>query len=85
MKKYNTIWDKVSIDIKKEFDSKPVYNKIFLKTKIKSYDNEATDFHDKEVLKVGSSYPCLTGISLVSAFKKDFVKKKIRKEGRFWW
>ena len=26
-------------DIKKEFDSKPVYNKIFLKTKIKSYDD----------------------------------------------
>ena len=27
--KYNTIWDKVSTDIKKEFDSKPVYNNIF--------------------------------------------------------
>ena len=25
-KKYNTIWDKVSADIKKEFDSEPVYN-----------------------------------------------------------
>ena len=25
--KKNTIWDKVSTDIKKEFDSKPVYNK----------------------------------------------------------
>ena len=29
LKKYNTIWDKVSADIKKEFDSEPVYNKIF--------------------------------------------------------
>ena len=27
LEKYNTIWDKVSADIKKEFDSKPVYNK----------------------------------------------------------
>ena len=27
LKKDNTIWDKVSADIKKEFDNKPVYNK----------------------------------------------------------
>ena len=33
LEKYNTIWDKVSADIKKEFDSEPVYNKKFLKTK----------------------------------------------------
>ena len=26
-KKYNTIWDKVSADIKEVSDSKPVYNK----------------------------------------------------------
>ena len=32
--KCNTIWDKVSADIKKEFDSDPIYNKNFLKTKI---------------------------------------------------
>ena len=42
---YNTIWDKVSADIKKEFDSEPVYN--YLKTNIKSHGNEATDFYDK--------------------------------------
>ena len=28
LEKYN-IWDKVNSDIKKEFDSEPVYNKIF--------------------------------------------------------
>ena len=35
----NTIWDKVSADIKKEFDSDPVYNKEVLKSKggFKSY------------------------------------------------
>ena len=32
---YNAICDKVSTDIKKEFDSKLGYNKKFLKTKIK--------------------------------------------------
>ena len=33
LKKYNAIWNKVSADIKKEFDSEPVNNKEFLKTK----------------------------------------------------
>ena len=49
LKKYNTIWDKVSADIKKESDSEPVYNKKLLKTKIKSYGDEVTYFHDKEI------------------------------------
>ena len=26
LEKFNTIWDKVNADIKKEFDSEPVYN-----------------------------------------------------------
>ena len=33
LEQYNTIWDTVSADIKKEFDSKPIYNKIFRKRK----------------------------------------------------
>ena len=33
LEKYNTFRDKVSPDIKKEFDSKPVYNKKKLKPK----------------------------------------------------
>ena len=38
LEKYNR--DKVSADIKNEFDNEPIYNKIFLKTKIKSYGDE---------------------------------------------
>ena len=33
LEKYNTIWDKVSADIKKEYDSESVYNERFLKPK----------------------------------------------------
>ena len=33
LEKYNTVWDKVSADIKEEFDSEPVYNKSYLKPK----------------------------------------------------
>ena len=35
LEKYNTIWDKVSAAIKKEFDSEPVYNKNFFKNQNK--------------------------------------------------
>ena len=58
LEKYNTICDKVSADIKKEFDRNPVYNKGFLKSKIKSYGVEVTDFCDKEIPKVDSNHTC---------------------------
>ena len=45
LEKYNTILDKVSGDIKKEFDSNPAYNKNYLKTKIKYHGDEVPDFY----------------------------------------
>ena len=51
LEKYNTIWNKVSADIKKEFASEPANNKEFLKTKIKSHGDEVTGFYDKKFLK----------------------------------
>ena len=66
LEKFNTILDKVSADIKKEFDNEPVYNKEYLKTKIKSHGDEVTDFYDKEIPKV-----YLAVIRLVSVIKKD--------------
>ena len=70
LENFNTMWDKVRVDIKKEFDSKPVYNNFFLKTKIKSHGQEVTDFYDKEIPKVDSSHTCFAVISLNSAEKK---------------
>ena len=49
LQKNNNTWNKVSISIIKEFDSEPTYNEQFLKTKIKCYSDEATDFYDKEM------------------------------------
>ena len=71
LEKYNTIWDKVSTDTKKEFDSEPLYDKEFLKTKIKSHGNEVTDFMIKKIPKIDSNHTCLAVISLDSALKKD--------------
>ena len=51
LEKYNTIWDKVSADMKKEFDSELVCDKMFLKTKIKSYGDKLQIFMVKKFLR----------------------------------
>ena len=71
LEKYNTIWDKVSADIKKEFDHETVYNKKFLKTRIKSHSHKVTCFYDKEISKADSNDTCLVVTSLDSSLKKD--------------
>ena len=40
LEKYNSIWDKVSADLTKEFDSEPFYNNFFWNTKINYYGDE---------------------------------------------
>ena len=61
IRKNNIIWVKVSADIKKEFKSEPVHNKKFLKTKIRSHDDEIADFYDTKIPK----------LELVWQLKKD--------------
>ena len=73
---YNTIFDQVSADMKKEFDSEPVYNKEFLKIKIKSHSDEVTDFYDKNIPKVDSNHTCLAVISSDSAIKMIIIIHK---------
>ena len=67
-KKCKTIWDRVVADVKKEFDSEPLYNKNCLKTKIKSHGDEVTDLYDKIL---DYNYTCLAVIILDTALKKD--------------
>ena len=71
LEKYDTILDKVGADTKKEFDSEPVYNKNFLKTKIKSHGDEVTDFYGKTIPKANSNHSCLAVISLDFVLIKD--------------
>ena len=92
LEKYNTIWDKVRSDIKKEFDSKHVHNKEFLKAKIKSHGDEVTDFYDNEIPRVDSNHTFLAVIRLDTVLKKYenyylqvFLKVcKYFKEGVIW-
>ena len=60
-----------AINVKKELNSEPFCNKKFLKTKIKAYDDDATDFHDREMPKVESDYTCSAVITVDSALKKN--------------
>ena len=48
----------------------PIYYKKFLKTKIKSYGGESTDFHDKQIPKVESNYTSLAVIIVYFVFRK---------------
>ena len=90
LEKYNTIWDKVTADIKKEFENEPCYNKEYLKRKRKSHGDEVPDFYDKEIPKLDSNHTCLAVISLDFVLKKDescylqvffkeckYIKKKV--------
>ena len=64
--------EKVSDIIKKEFDSKPVYNENFLKTKTKSYNGKIkTYFHNNKIPKEGSQYICLPVILIGSVYRKN--------------
>ena len=57
----NRIWDKVSNFMKKGFDSEPVYDETYLKTKIKSYDDKINTNFDKNVVpKKGFHCVCLS-------------------------
>ena len=49
LEKYNTIWDKVSANVKDQFHGKPFYNKEYSKTKIKSHGDKVPNFYDKEI------------------------------------
>ena len=69
LEKYNTICVTSVHILKKEFDSEPINQKKFLKTKIKSYSDQSTDFRDKEIerlVKGGLSHTCLAVITLES-------------------
>ena len=58
-----------NINLNNKFQT--LYNKNYLKTKIISYSDKATDFHDKEMPKAGFNHTCLAVITIDSVPKKD--------------
>ena len=55
--------EKVENNIKKEFNSEPVYNENYLKAKVKFYNGKInTNFHNNKIPKEGSQFICLSVI-----------------------
>ena len=56
--------------MKKELDSKPVYNEKYLKAKIKSYNEKINaNFHNNKVPRKGFQFICLSVILIDSVFR----------------
>ena len=74
LNKYTKLWGKTKDLIGKKFDSEPIYNDNYIKTKIKSYNNDIrTNFLDesnnRKVPKEDCSYKCLSLVSLDSVIQ----------------
>ena len=65
LKKDNEILDKIKNLFKKEFDSEPVYNDKYIKTKINLYN---MNFYDNKMPKGNERYTCLSVVLLDSIF-----------------
>ena len=63
--------NKVSNSIKKELDCEPICNKIFLKTKVRSYNDEATDFNNRKIPEAGSNNISWSVMFIDSLLKND--------------
>ena len=70
LEKYNEIWEKVSESIIKEFDSEPIYNEKYLKTKLKSYKGKINaNFHNNKIPTEGSQCIYLSVILINCGFR----------------
>ena len=74
LKEYTKVWEKFKDLIGKKFDAEPVYSDKYIKTKIKSYNNDIrTNFRDegnsRKVPKEDCLYKCLSIISLDSVIE----------------
>ena len=69
LKKYSDIWNEIKSLIKKEFNSEPVYNDKYIKTKIKIYNDKVyTNFQHNKMPKDNEYCACLSVILLDSIF-----------------
>ena len=69
LEKYTEIWNKIKSLIKKEFNSEPVYNDKYIKTKIKIYSDKV--YRNLQHNKIPNDYEycaCLSVILLDSIF-----------------
>ena len=90
LKEYIKVWEKIRDLIGKKFDAEPVYGDKYIKTKIKSYNNDIrTNFHgennSKKVPKESCTYKCLSLISLDPVIKmgKKHYRQTLLEESKY--
>ena len=80
LKNHSEIWNKIKSLIKKEFNSEPVYNDKYIKTKIKIYNDRVyTNFQHNKIPKDYEYCACLPVILLDSIFvnlSKEYYPQK---------
>ena len=70
----------------REFNSEPVYNKKYLKTKIKSFEGKInTNFHGGEIAKEGSQCICQSSILIDSVYRtgKNYYPQAFLEECKY--
>ena len=66
------IWEKISNLLKKGFDSEPVYDNVYIKSKIKIYDGKVnTYFDDNKIPEDNTCHTCLSAILLDPVVRID--------------
>ena len=73
--KYNEIWKKIKNTLSIKFHSKPVYDKKYIKTKVKTFNEVLnTIFSDNKIPKESTQYICVAEINIDSVMKIDREK-----------
>ena len=70
--KYKQIWDLIKNKLGIKFHSKPVYDKVYLKTKVREYHGVIkTNFLGNDVPKENMHYTCIVCITIDSVMRMD--------------
>ena len=70
--KYEQIWDLIKNKLGIKFHSEPVYDKKYLKTKVREYDSVIkTNFLGNDVPKENMHYTCIVCITIDSVMRMD--------------
>ena len=76
--KYNEIWDKIKEKLNIKFHSEPIYDKKYIKAKVREYDRVIkTNFLGNRVPKENIRYTCIACFTTDSVVRMD--KKIIRR------
>ena len=72
LNKYNEIWDNIKEKLSIKFHSKPIYDKTFIKAKVREVDGKIkTNFLDDDVPKDNMHYTCIAYVTIDSVMRMD--------------